>query len=137
MGGQLTLQGSLLSQSAQALDGSVLPASVITDQIATSQTPLGYQAEVYQLRNVVSPAAFVALSGLGATDNLTRGKFLYVRANADVQYRLTFVDPLGGSDIVSIIPGKLLVLEAHAVGLVKLIEVKGTAALEYFVCGDL
>jgi hypothetical protein len=89
--------------------------------------------------DVNSPApAFQALDGVGAGQSVTQGNTLYLRTTAPMTMRFTFADPMGGPDIVSLVPVQgLLIWEGSALGYLKLIEAQGVGGIEYFVSGNL
>ncbi len=86
---------------------------------------------------VASQNAYVALDGVGTGESVTRANTLYLRTTAAVLLRLTLADPAGGPDIVSVVPMQgLWIQEFGNQGYLKLLEVQGTAGIEYFVSGD-
>ena len=91
-------------------------------------------------RNVNSPSAFVALSGVGATDDVTQADTVYMRVKAGLfQFRITYRNPAGGS-IVAVLPSNGIFLhEADAPDgfWITLLEVQGSGQIEYFASGQL
>jgi hypothetical protein len=91
-----------------------------------------------KVRALVSPAAFVTLSGVGPTDDVTQAHTVYVRVvTGGFQLRLTFANPLG-APIVSILPlAGVFVHEPDALGgyYCTKIELQGTGTVEYFAAG--
>jgi hypothetical protein len=89
-------------------------------------------------QDVNSPSAFVALDGIGPGQSVTRANTFYLRSLSAMQLQLTFLDPGGGADIVSIVPVQgLLILEPSETGALKLLEAKGAGKVEYFASGNL
>jgi len=87
---------------------------------------------------VNSPGAFVALAGVGTAETVTQANVLYARTTTAMKLRLTFLDPAGGADIVSIVNVEgLMILEPPATGYIKLLEVMGAGTIEYFASGNL
>lgn len=88
-------------------------------------------------QTVNSTGVFVALAGVGTGETVTQANVLYVRTTVLLKLRLTFADPAGGADIVSIVPVEgLLILEPSATGYLKLLEVLGAGTVEYFASGN-
>lgn len=88
-------------------------------------------------RNVASPAAFVALQGVGATDTVTRGKVLYLKTNAPMLIRISNDDGAGGTTTATIpIEGGPMLLRFQAAKFLKLLEVQGSGQLAYLIVGD-
>jgi hypothetical protein len=85
-------------------------------------------------RAVSSPGAYVTLTGVGAADTVTQGTLLYLRTREAVLVRLTTYDP--GGDVASVLPVKgTVIIEFDDVKYLKLLEVKGTATVEWLVTG--
>lgn len=87
-------------------------------------------------RKLNSVGSFVALQGVGATDTVTKGTFLYFKSDALIELRLTTDDGVGGSVVAIIPPSGFVMLELDATKFLKLLEARGVASLEYFVCGN-
>lgn len=85
-----------------------------------------------------SAAVYVALDGVGTGESVTQANTLYLRTTVQMQFRLTFANPEGGADIVSIVPVKgLFIVEPSPSGYIKLLEVKGQGEVELFASGNL
>lgn len=83
-------------------------------------------------RQVNSDSAFVPLSGVGPTDAVTAGNFLYLKCGADMTVQLTLSD-----DTVQELPvSGLLVIELTATRTLKSLAIKGVGAVEYLTSGD-
>jgi hypothetical protein len=136
----LTCSGTVLEGPAQQSDPQ-FPSGVTTIPFTLNQgtnpKPVNVSTGA-KVRNLNSPAAFVALSGVGASDDVTQASFVYLRvAQGSFQFRVTFHNPLGAS-IVSIVPSAgICVLEPDAVGgyYVTLIEAMGSGLVEYYAAG--
>jgi hypothetical protein len=134
--GQLTLSGNLVAGPPLATSDS-FPAARINLPIRLLEGTLGYSVATGILsRNLSSPLAYIALQGVGPADTVTKALFLYLKSDAAFSLRLTFDDGLGG-DIVAVLPSTRLIagMQFDSMQFLKLIEAKGSAKLEYFVCG--
>lgn len=86
-------------------------------------------------RKLASPGAFLVLGEVGALGVVTKGTLLYVKTDNNVDIQITTDDGSGGS-VVGIIPiYGFTVIEFSSTRFLKLLEAKGTAAIEYFVSG--
>ncbi len=134
--GQVELSGSL-TFGPSAGGAGVFPSSSDTMSLETTPSPKQFGAATGTLQRLVSsPGGYSTLSGIGASDTVQQCGFLYFRCNSPVKLRLTFVDPDGGSDIVSIVPVQgTIVFEPPTNGYLKLLEIKGSAQIEYSACG--
>jgi hypothetical protein len=90
-------------------------------------------AKAYNTKKLSSPTSFVTLPGLGATDVVTKAKFLYLRAASPVKLRLTQV---GGTPQTVDVSG-LCILQFPPTLELTLLEGQGSADLEYVIVGDL
>jgi hypothetical protein len=98
--GQVDLSGSLVIGPTGGGDGA-FPTSQDHVSLATTPSPKPSQVASGTIsRTLNSPSAYVELSGVGTDDTVTRGDFLYFRADGPVMLRLTFNDPAGGEDLV-------------------------------------
>lgn len=131
-----TLTTTLLVQPSVA-DGSFpVGASSVPITLTPSPKPLVVDTGVMK-RNLASPAAYVTLSGVGATDTVTQGSFLYLRTNAPMLLRLTTFNPAGAS-VVSVFPVLgLFVTEFDPSRYLTLVEIQGTGVVEYLAGGLL
>lgn len=119
------------------------PAAVgdVTFPVASYNTPIagtvsykvgapGGPREVATSSNV-----YAALSGVGTTDTVKKALLLYIRANNAVLLRLTTYS--AGGDVVAVLPIKgAQVLTFDPDRYLKLVEVSGTATVEWFACGQ-
>jgi len=91
-------------------------------------------------RLVATPApGWVALSGVGATDTVTRGQFLFFKASAPVLVRLTLDDGSGGDVVLDPLPIDTLaplILCFQSAKFLKLLEVQGSGTVHYLVSGQ-
>lgn len=87
-------------------------------------------------RKLNSALAYVALDGVGSASAVTHGSFLYLRSDQAFSLRLTTDDGSGGSVLTVFPVATLLLLEFDSSLFLKLLEAKGVANLEWFVCGD-
>jgi hypothetical protein len=132
--GQLLLSGSLLAGPSQGSSESTFPSAQVNIPLALKETPLTYDAATGCIaRAVASPASFVTLT----TDAVPEGRVLYLRTDADVSLRITSDDGSGGDVVEAVVPvSGLYVREFPETKFLKLLEVRGTAAIEYFVSGQ-
>lgn len=132
--GTLKLEGSIYGGPGTASD--VFPNASFNAKLATRTNPKSYGAAsgVIQQR-LASPSAFVVLAGIGATQPVTRGDFLYLRCDSAITLRITHDDGAGGSTVVSIPVHGLYIYEFQDTKFLKALEAQGSALLEYFVSG--
>lgn len=132
----LSVDGTL-EVGPQSAGDSSFPSMSVSEPLALTPTPkLSNACTGTVVRNLNSPSSFAALSGVGATDAVTKGDTIYIRANAPIQVRMTMADPGGGSDVVSIVPVYgLALVEFSPTGYLKLLEAKGVATISYLISG--
>ncbi len=134
--GVLRLAGSIDAGPPSSTSES-FPASSFSVPLRFRENTKGFSVATGVLtRNLASPGAFVALQGVGPTDSVTKGTFLYLKSDALIDVRVTTDDGVGGSVLAIIPPSGFVLLELDATKFLKLLEAKGTARLEYFVCGN-
>jgi hypothetical protein len=134
--GQSVLDGTIVMGPASGGSGT-FPSSVDTMQLELNPSTKQFGAATGTVqRPLNSPSAYVTLSGVGTTDTVQRCDTVCIRTDSPIKVRLTFLDPDGGADIVSIIPVQgVLLLEPPTSGYVKLVEAKGSARIEYMAAG--
>lgn len=134
--GRLRFEGSLTGGPPAVTDSSFPASSFLVDLgFATGHDKSFDVASGVLTRQLASPSAFVALSGVGASDAVTQASALYFKCNATMQLEVTFHPPTG-PDVVSVMPvSGPLVLETpddfYIVGL----RCKGSGPIEYLVAG--
>lgn len=84
---------------------------------------------------VASPGSFVALPNVGPTATVKQADFLYLRANAAVELRLTTDDGAGGQTVTTLPPTDFLMMTFSATRPLELLEVRGSATIAYLVSG--
>jgi hypothetical protein len=136
-----TLSGTLYVQPSDASGAFPAGASSVPLSLSPSLKPLLVDSGM-QKRNVASPLAFVALSGVGATDTVTQGTFLYLKTNAPMQVRMTFNNPAGGvtsavTNVGSSVGGGQIIQEFDPTRWLTLLEVEGSGTVEWLVGGPL
>lgn len=138
----LTVTGTLLEGPVAAQDGQFPAATSSTPfslNTGAQPKPVGVSTGI-KLRSVNSPSAFVALSGVGATDDVTQADTVYMRVQSGgFQFRVTFHNP-AGPNIVSVLPASgLFVFEPDAGSgyYVTLLEVQGSGQIEYYASGRI
>lgn len=86
-------------------------------------------------RTIASPASFLTLSGIGATDAVTQGSFLYVFTDSAMTLRIT-CDDGAGSTALELIPIQgLFVRQFDPSKPLELLEVRGSGRITYAACG--
>ena len=110
------------------------PGAINTVSFSTTPTPKAAQVYSSEVRQVSSPSAYAVLSGVGASDNVTKANFLYLKTNAPVLLRTTMVatSPLVAVEWVQ----GVLIKEYPDGHELYLLEVQGTGTVEYFVSGN-
>ncbi len=131
--GKFNLEGSLQAGPPQANEGGM---SVTAPLIARANSSgFGAATGILQ-RRVSSPAAFIPLTGVGANDTVTRGTFLYLKSDSAIDLRVTHDNGAGVGVVVTIPVQGLQVFEFQDSKYLRLLEVQGSALIEYFVCGS-
>ena len=133
--GTVSFQGEIEARP-QIVSDTTFPGG--RTDISLILTPTAKQAGVMTgvaLRTISSPLAYVALTGVGASDTVTQANFLYLRTNAPMLVRLTFEDG-ANPDIVAIVPVfGVFVYEVDVSRYLKLVEVLGSGQVEWFASG--
>lgn len=135
MSGQLDVSGTLIAGPPNATD-TTFPSMQASASIHTTPTPKGWQVCTGVLsRTINSPSSYVTLDGIGAAKTVTAADFLYLRSNTKLKVRITQVDGIGtlvGERYVS----GLLIHEAPSDCAITLVEVQGSATIEYLASGQ-
>ena len=132
--GTLTLSGNLVSGPKSGSDAASLPRSVTTIPLLTLAATLGWTVESgTSTRVVASPSSFVVLSGVGATDTVTKAKFLLLFTSAPIDVKFTLED---ASTPVITINGVSIIQFSDSKRLTGL-SVQGAGTVEWYLCGDL
>lgn len=132
--GQVSLSGTL--QGGPPSGGNIFPAAQFITPLNLSQTPKGFQSATGVLTRTLSDSGtFVALSAVGATADVPKANFLYIRAESDFRLRVTQDDGSGGSTIATLECRGLFMMEAPDNLAITLIEVAASTKLEYFASG--
>ena len=133
---QLALTGAL--SAGPTGGGDVFPASSFTVPLALSAgAAASFQVASGVLTQLVDSAAvYVPLVGVGPTAAVSQGTFLYLRTNAEVTLRLTVDDGSGGTDTLEMPANGLVLVEFPAARPLELLEIRGTATVEYLVAGN-
>lgn len=133
----LRFEGTLIVGPATVSD-SAFPAAESTVPFAPVTSPkLSVVNTGIKHRQVNSPNAYVALSGVGTGDDVTRADTFYAKNNAPMKLRLTFAQP-GTDDLVTEVPLYGTKLEEYPSDqYLKLIEIKGVGLVEYFASGQV
>jgi hypothetical protein len=141
------LLGGTLTVSPPPVVGTTVSASTLgtipggTTQVALGTSPnpkpSAKQARGYKT-NTSAFGTYVALSGVGATDNVTTADTLYLKSDAPLQVQLTVQNTFSGGGGTSTIVVPLygtIILEFPAGGYCTAIAVAGNGDLEYVVSG--
>ena len=134
--GQSIIDGTLTVGPSSGGAGT-FPSSVDTMMLELNPSTKQFAAATGTMQRLLnSPAAYVTLGGVGTTDTVQQCNLLCFRCDAPILLRLTYHDPGGGADIVSILPVQgLTVTEPQSAGYIKLVEAKGSARIEYIAAG--
>ncbi len=134
--GVLSLEGNLLAGpptvSSESFPGGRIDIPLrllegrMTFDVATGILP----------RRLASALSFAPLQGVGPTDTVRKGAFLYFKSDQAIDLRITTDDGLGG-DVLTVLPAVRLIvgMQFDPTKFLKLLEGKGLAQLEYFICG--
>lgn len=135
MAGIIDLSGTLIAGPQTVVD-STFPSMQSTVSLHTSPSPKGWNVCTGVLsRNVNSPSAYVALEGVGPTATVVNADFLYLRSNATLKLKITQTDGLTTLVSEQYFSG-LKVIELPSTNCAVLVEVKGTATIEYLASGQ-
>lgn len=133
--GVLRIEGSLTA-GPPSVTSEAFPGASVAVPLRLRENTLAFNVATGMLsRSLASALAFVPLQGVGPGDAVTKAVFLYLKGNALFDVRLTTDDGLGGS-VVSVVPvNGFALLQFDGTKFLKLLEAKGTALIEYFLCG--
>lgn len=135
---QLSLQGSI-TIGPQTVQETTFPGAVSTVLLSTTPNPKPSAVDSgIKSRNINSPNAFIALSGVGTNDDVTQADTLYFKCRSPLFIRLTTANPLVPmSPLVSVIPvAGTVVMEFPQANYLLLLEVQGVGQAEYLVSGQ-
>lgn len=136
MAGQnvVTFKGTLQAGPPKSSSSS-FPTGIVNASFELTPAAKAAPVSVQQVRNMASPAAYVALD-VGPNQSVTQANFVYCRTEAPFSLRVTFDDGAGGS-VVSVIPvSGIFAIEAPDGQYIKLLEAQGTGVFEYFASGN-
>jgi FtsP/CotA-like multicopper oxidase with cupredoxin domain len=135
--GQTKLDATLTSGPATACETGSFPSAALTASLQLTPNPKNWLKATGILSNqvaVVSPT-WQQLDGVGSTSTVTEGTLLYFRSSSAVQLRITQATTGGDTTTVHSIGG-LFMWEFPSAEPLTLLEVQGTATIEYFIQGD-
>lgn len=136
--GRAILTGNLTAGPTAVTEG-VFPSMRADVQLAFIDGSQGKSAERMTgvlSRQINSPSAYVPLQGVGPTDTVTQGNTLYLKSNAPVNIRITQDDGSGGTDVTEMLGVHgLVVREFSTIYPLELVEIQGSATIEYFFSG--
>jgi hypothetical protein len=134
--GQTRLDGSLQAGPPNASEGT-FPASQTTIPLVLTPNPKPWQvAEPTLTRRVNSPSpSWKTLSGIGANDTVTEAHFIYLRTDSQLSVRIT--QEVNGDPVTATLNVRgLLILEVSDSEPITLVEVQGTATLDFYAQGQ-
>jgi hypothetical protein len=134
--GQINLSGSMIG--GPPAGGDTFPGSTFSVPLLLRSNPKGFNVATGVLQRQISTAVgvYATLSGVGATDTVTKCDTLYLKSNSGLLVRLTSDDGTGVS-VVAVIPvSGVALLEFDSSKYLKLIEVSGSGLIEYFASGQ-
>ena len=134
--GQLSLSGALVGGPASG--GTTFPGSTISIPLALRTNPKGFNAATGVLQRQIQTAlgVFVALNEIGPNGSVQKADTIYLNSNGPLTVRYTTDDGLGGS-VVAVLPvSGYTMIELDSTRFCKLLEVSGSALIEYFASGQ-
>lgn len=133
--GVLKIEGSLTAGPPSVTSEAFPGASVIVP-LRLRENTLAFSVATGMLsRTIASALSFIALQGVGPTDVVTKALFLYLKGNALFDVRLTTDDGVGGSTVAVVPVNGFTLVQFDSTKFLKLLEARGTALIEYFLCG--
>lgn len=134
--GRISLTGEV-SVQPDVVSDTTFPGAVKSAQLSSTPTVKSSTVDSGIAKRLInSPNAFLALSGVGTNDDVTRGDTLYIKSNSPIQVRLTFAQ-ISGGDLVSTVPlFGTCILEIPSDQYLKTIEAKGAGTIEYLISGS-
>jgi hypothetical protein len=132
--GQVKLSGTIVGGPVGVSAG--FPGAVTTIDLETTPAPKPMQVADSGPRSVNSSGAYVSVGSIGSGMSVEQGTFLYLRTNAPVWVRRTIYQSPGPDLTVEERVHGLLIVEFPPGEYLKLLEVKGSAQVEYFVSGS-
>ncbi len=138
--GQLVIDGTITIGPTSGGSGG-FPVSTSSATVASTPAPKSSSVDTgFTVRNIATPNAYIALTGVGAADSVTQCDTFTIRSQSALRVRITFSDT--PSDLVSelVVMGTLLIeappqSNTPAPNYIKLIEVKGAGIIEYLASG--
>jgi hypothetical protein len=128
---------ALFQSGPGVVTDSQFPSGVTTIPFGLNPPQKQFNVDTGVMRSMVnSPSSYSALGGIGPASDVSQATTLIVRTQVQMLIRMTFANPAGGSDIVSVEPiSGTKMCEYPANGYLKLLEVQGQGQLEYYACG--
>jgi len=130
---QVQLTGTVLGAPASTTD-STFPASAVNIPFTLNppQKTFNVAAGGFPI-NLNSPAAFVAIPGIGGVVGpVTQAQLLYGRVSTPMRFRLTY---LGDATPYVSYVGGIFIIEADPSSPITLFEVRGSGTLEFYATG--
>ncbi len=134
--GTLRISGNLVA-GPPTVDTEGFPGTRLDLPLRLLEGGLSYGAATGILRQRLnSPSTFLQLHGVGTGEVVSQGLFLYLKSDQAIRVRLTFDDGLGGDEVAILSSTRLILgLQFEPTLFLKKLEARGSAVLEYFVCG--
>jgi hypothetical protein len=132
--GQVQLQGALIGGPPSG--GEVFPAALFNVPLKLRTDPKGFGAATGILqRTITSAVAYVQLADVGANGTVTQANTLYLKSAGPIDVRLTCDDGVGGNVVSEYQQDGMSLLEFSDVKFLKMVEVRGSAQIEFFASG--
>ncbi len=135
--GQLSIQGAITAGPPNVSDGG-FPSAMITTRLRGKQEPKGFNAcsGVIQQRVAIVAPSWLTLRCIGPDGPVVRADTLYIRSDGPVLLRLTTSDGIS-ADVVRTMPlDGLGMWEFPSTNFLTLLEVQGSATLEFLASGQ-
>lgn len=137
--GQLTVNGAITAGPPTV--GVGFPQMLANAQLATTPSPKPFSKGTGTIQSTVATAspAFEPLQGVGPTDRVRQGSFLYLRCDSQLLLRISQTDPLNPGDPplqrLLYVMG-LCIIEFPSSSPLVLLEAQGSANIEYLITGQ-
>lgn len=114
-----------------------VPSGITNIQFAGFPQNKSATVSAYNTKSLNTPApSFFTLDGIGPSESVTQGNFLYIRTTSPIRFRFTSQGPSGDDVSVLTIQGVVL-LEFNSANYLKLLEAQGVGTVEYLVSGNV
>lgn len=135
MGTQVQISGTLIAGPTEVSE-STFPSGETSIPFVGTPNPRSYNVDTGKdVARVNSPSSFATLSGIGENATVPQANFLYLRCDVQVQVRVTQLVPSSTPTTATISVKGLLILEPPPGSEITLVEIQGSATVEYYACG--